>query len=287
MAITEAGSIGGVIVPMVTPINADGSADLGAVDRLIDHLLTGGVHGIFLFGTTGEGLSVPRAIRQSVMAQSVKHVAGRVPVYVGVSSCATGDAIEMARLAGDAGADFVVAHVPFWSGLIDQQTDGFFRHLAEASPLPLLLYNIPKITPSRLEPACVVRLAAHPKIVGLKDSAGAADEQQAMLGAIRRTGLDGKRFPVLLGAMNHLEQVTVDDYQGIIPSSANLNPKLYADLWHARQQGDTATVMRLARESAQLGELYQGGQSLYQSLAKLKQLLNRQSLCGATLLLAN
>ena len=136
----------GVIVPMVTPVTPDGSLDEPAVRRIVDHLVAGGVHGIFVLGTTGENTSVPLAMRERLVAATVEHVAGRVRTYAGISSNCLADSVAAARAYVPLGVDAVVAHLPMYYALNAEEQFTYFNALAERIDLPLVLYDIPVTT---------------------------------------------------------------------------------------------------------------------------------------------
>lgn len=267
----------GVVVPMVTPVTAAGSVDTHAVARLVEHLIAGGVDGIFVLGTTGEALSVPRDEAERLVASTVAAAAGRAPVVAGISTSCFSDAVERAAAFAGSGAAALVAHPPFYYPLTDSELEGWFLTLADALTVPLLLYNIPQTTHLSIPIEAVVRLRHHPRIVGIKDSAPDAARIATLLAALG--GLPD--FTVLIGAGPRYLQGLQQGADGIVPSTGNLDPALCKALCTASDQDRPALHEALAALTAS----YQAGRTLGQSLVALKACLAARGLCGPDVLL--
>ena len=162
----------GVIVPMVTPITPDGDLDESAVRCIIDHMVAGGVHGVFVLGTTGENTSVPAAMRERLVAAAVAHASGRVRVYAGIGSNCLADSLAAAEAYAQLGVDAVVTHLPTYYALDTEEQFAYFTALVDRIDLPLLLYDIPVTTHMAISVDVVERLSRHPNVVGVKDSGG-------------------------------------------------------------------------------------------------------------------
>src|SRR5690554_2773450 len=133
----------GVVVPMVTPFTQEGELDEHAARRIIDHLIAGGVQGIFVLGTTGEGPSMPREMRARLVHLTIDHVAGRVQVYAGVFDTIVSESIDAARDYLRRGASAIVAQLPSYYRLAPDQQFQYFATLAERIKGPIILYDIP------------------------------------------------------------------------------------------------------------------------------------------------
>src|SRR5262249_46094961 len=144
--------------------------DLQGLERLVEHLITGGVHGLFVLGSTGEGPSLTHRLQREMVERTTELVAGRVPVLVGITDPSLAEALDLAEFAADAGAQAVVAAPPPYFPPSQAELVAFMERLAEEQPLPLLLYNMPGMTKVRFEPDTVRRLMEVEKIAGLKDS---------------------------------------------------------------------------------------------------------------------
>ena len=131
---------------MVTPVTPGGDLDEPAVWRIVDHMVAGGVHGIFVLGTTGENTSVPAAMRERFVALAVEHVSGRARTCAGISSNCLADSIAAAEVYAPLGVDAVVAHLPTYYALNAEEQFAYFSALADRIDLPLVLYDIPVTT---------------------------------------------------------------------------------------------------------------------------------------------
>lgn len=167
----------GVVVPMITPFNENGTIDLDASKRIAHHLVS---HGAvpFIMGTTGESSSISRAERGPFVKAVHEVVSGKVPLYTGIASNCLAESIDMAFEFHEMGADYAVAHVPCYYPLNAFQIEKYFLTLADAIRMPLLIYNILATTHISIPLEVIYRLSEHPNIVGLKDSE--QDEKRQM-----------------------------------------------------------------------------------------------------------
>ena len=265
----------GVVVPMVTPLTASGSIDGAGVARVVDHLVTGGVDGVFVLGTTGERASVPAALDGDLVGAAVRAAAGRVPVYTGISANCLDDAVDAACRHADLGADFAVAHPPCYFPVPDSAFEAYFGRLADAIPLPLLLYNIPMTTHVSLALDTVEALSRHENIVGLKDS---ENDETRLVEVLGRFG-DKADFAILMGA----PALSVRGFRlgadGVVPTSANLAPAMFRDLQAAARSGDWATAERLQQETDAISAQYRSGRLLGEAIPALKRMMADIGLC--------
>ena len=222
--------IQGIIPPMVTPLLADNlSLDLKGLNNLIEHILEGGVHGLFILGTTGEATSLSYKTRQEVIEASCKIVNGRVPVFVGISDTSIQESINLANIAKKSGASYLVAAPPFYYGLGQEELYKYYWSFASQLPLPLFLYNMPSHTKINIDRGTVVRLAEHENIVGLKDSSANIVYFQSLCHVLRHK----EDFTLLVGPEEVTCQTVLMGGHGGVNGGANLFPKLYVELYHA------------------------------------------------------
>ena len=174
-------AIKGIIPPMITPLKGNDELDREGAVRLTEHILAGGVHALFLLGTTGEAQSLTYRLRYEFVELVCKQVAGRVPVLVGVTDTSLDESVKLAAHAAACGAVGVVAAAPYYFAPSQQELIEYYTALADALPLPLYLYNMPSHVKVFLEPATVKTLADHPNIVGLKDSSANMTYFQTLL----------------------------------------------------------------------------------------------------------
>jgi dihydrodipicolinate synthase/N-acetylneuraminate lyase len=270
----------GVVVPMVSPFTPSGAIDEPAVRRIVDHLIAGGVGGVFPLGTTGESASMHRDDKQRLIELTVTHARGRAMVYAGVSGNSLRESVEAARVYAELGADALVAHPPSYYPLTDAEIEGYFLRLADAVPRPLVLYNIPATTHHSIPLDALDRLRAHGNVVAVKDSSGDRARLTALLA--RTGGRDG--FPVLLGSSPVYAHGLRAGAVGLVPSGAHLIPQTYQSMYEAAIRGDFDRVDQLQREADEVCSRYLKGRSIGQGLAALKTIMAERGLCGPTML---
>ena len=209
----------GVIPPVPTMVNEDGSFAAQGMGVLIDRLLASDINGFLFLGSAGEFAQLSNAARREIAQFCVSRVAGRRPVIIGTASCSTAEVIELSVHASDIGADAVMVVNPYYSLLSEERLYTHYRRIAEASPLPVLLYNFPALTGQDLSVDLVARLAKDcPNIVGIKDSAGSYDSLKGYLDAVR--GLAD--FAVLSGPDHLAHQGFLDGCSACISGLANV-----------------------------------------------------------------
>lgn len=244
---THSDFIQGIIPAMVTPFNEDESLNESALRRLVDHLIDGGVHGLFPTGSQGEFYALTPDERQRVWEVVIDQTAGRVPVYAGTGAITTRVVIELNRRAEAAGVDAVSVLTPFF---ISPTQDELYRHymtIADATALPVILYSNPGRTGNlTLSVDLVARLAAHPNIVGIKDSSG---DLTMTMEYIRATGDD---FKVLLGRDTLIYAGLVHGASGSITATANVAPALVVEIYDAFIQGDLDRALMAQQRLAPL-----------------------------------
>ncbi|ROP61170.1 4-hydroxy-tetrahydrodipicolinate synthase [Curtobacterium sp. PhB130] len=242
--------LAGVIPPVCTPLTADGDVDVASLERLVGHLLTAGVHGLFPLGSTGEVAFLTDEQRRQVVDTVSRVAAGQVPVVAGVIDMTTPRVLPHIRQAESAGADAVVVTAPFYTRTHPVEIAAHFRIIAASTALPVIAYDIPVSVHSKLSPSLVLELAEEGVLAGIKDSSGDdAGIRGLVLGA--KTFTD--RFSVLTGSELTVDAALAFGAQGVVPGLGNVDPDGYVRLWDAAQAGDTATA---AREQERLFTLF-------------------------------
>ncbi len=234
----------GLIPPMVTPLDADRRLDKPGVKNMVNHLLKGGVDGIFLLGTTGEGPHLSYAIREALVKETCRLVKGRVPVLVGVTETDLEDALAFAKACKRHGAAAVVAAPPYYFKLTQAECVAWFAELADRSPLPVVVYDMPAHTDTVIEPATIVKLAAHPNIVAMKDSSSVI----ALFNKFR-LALEpfAEKFSLFMGPDEAMGEAVMLGAHGGVCTGANLWPAAFKALYLAAKAGDVAKVAKLQR----------------------------------------
>ncbi|HOC19853.1 MAG TPA: dihydrodipicolinate synthase family protein [Vicinamibacterales bacterium] len=246
----------GIVPPLVTPMRGRDELDVPGLERLIEHVLDGGVSGLFVLGTTGEGPSLGYRLRRELVERTCRQVRGRVPVLVGITDTAFVESLALARFAADAGADALVAAPPYYLPGGQPELREYLRHLVRELPLPLFLYNMPSLAKVSFEIETVRYAMDDPRVAGLKDSSGdmAYFRDVAALLA-RRPG-----WSLLVGPEERLLEAIEAGGQGGVNGGANLFPALYVGLYEAFRAGDTARARRLHAQVVRVSEsLYRIG----------------------------
>lgn len=231
----------GIIPPMITPLRGRDELDVPGLERLLEHILAGGVSGVFILGTTGEGPSLSYRLRKEFIERTCHQVHGRVPVLVGITDTAFVESLNVAHWSADAGADAVVLAPPYYLPEGQPELQEYLDHLVPELPLPLFLYNMPALTKVSYELETVRRAMDNPRIVGLKDSSG------NMIYFHRAVGLLKHRpdWTLLIGPEEMLADAVFAGGHGGVNGGANFHPQLYVDLFRAAQAGDTARAREL------------------------------------------
>lgn len=230
-------NIKGIIPAMVTPLDNQEELDEAGLRRLVNFLIEGGVHGLFPIGSQGEFYAFSPDEKRRVLEVVVDETAGRVPVYAGTGAVTTRQVIELNKIAEETGVDAVSVLTPFFINPSQAELYEHFVAVAEATNLPVLLYNNPGRTGVKLSVELVARLAEHPNIVGIKDSGG---DLSLTIEMIRQTGDD---FAVLMGRDSLIFAGLMHGIKGAIAATANVVPALVVEIYEAFQEGDLARAL--------------------------------------------
>lgn len=243
----------GIIPPMITPLQGRDALDIAGLERLVEHLLSGGVHGLFILGTTGEGPSLGYRLRSDLIERVCRQVAGRAPILVGITDTAFVEAARMARAAAEQGATAVVLAPPYYMPEGQPELREYVAHLLPELPLPLYLYNMPALTKVALELDTVRWAMDQPQILGMKDSSG---DLIYFHRALRMLGVRPD-WTLMVGPEELLGPSVLMGGHGGVCGGANLFPGLYVALYEAARRGD------LARERDLQGRVLEVSDRLY------------------------
>ncbi|MCX4649119.1 dihydrodipicolinate synthase family protein [Streptomyces sp. NBC_01446] len=247
----------GVVPPVCTPLDETGEVDTASLARLVDHLVAGGVHGLFTLGSTSEVAYLTDEQRAVTLRTVVEAAAGRVPVLAGVIDTTTARVIAHARVAAELGADALVATAPFYTRTHPKEIAGHFRTLHASVDLPLFAYDIPVAVHSKLPASLVRELAEDGTLAGVKDSSG--DEGGLRRLIVELGGRDGRtdgpapRFSVLTGSELTVDCALLAGADGVVPGIGNVDPAGYVRLYDAALAGDWALA---AKEQKRLIALF-------------------------------
>lgn len=230
--------IRGIIPPIITPLKSQDELDFAGLERLIEHILNGGVHGLFVLGTTGEAQGLSYRLRMELIERVCRQVNRRVPVFVGITDTAFVESVNLARFSEKAGAQALVLAPPYYFPAGQAELLEYLQHLVPQLPLPLMLYNMPSHTKLMYEPDTVYKAAEIPGVMGLKDSS-------ANMVYFHRLQLLLKNHPdfsLLIGPEELLGETVLLGGHGGVCGGANLFPELYVRLYEAAATGERARV---------------------------------------------
>ena len=224
----------GVIPPIVTPVDENENVDVDGLKRVIDHVLDGGVHGIFVMGSNGEFYAFDYENQKIAVETAVKHVNGKVPVYAGTSAITTKECIKLVKMAEEAGADAVTMLPPMFINPNEEQMYEYFKTIAEATKLPVLLYNNPGKTTNDISVKLLKKLAQIDNIVGIKNTTMNFAQTIQYIHATK----DIANFKVLGGIDYYVNGTLAHGGAGVVAGTANVAPKLVVEIYEKFVAGD-------------------------------------------------
>lgn len=231
--------LSGSLVAIVTPMAADGALDLPGLRKLVDWHVAEGTDGIVIVGTTGESPTVDVGEHIELIERAVEYAAGRVPVIAGTGGNSTREAIHLTQAAAKAGAKYSLSVVPYYNKPMQEGLYRHFRAIAEATDLPMLLYNVPARTVADLANDTILRLAEVKGIVGIKDATSNVERVTDLL--MRRP----KGFMVFSGNDDAALAWIQLGAEGVISVTANVAPRLMHEMCAAARAGNTARAVEL------------------------------------------
>lgn len=220
----------GAYTALVTPMRGDG-IDVPALERLVEEQIAGGIHGLVPCGTTGESPTLSHAEHLQVVEIVIEAARGRVPVLAGAGSNSTQEACDLARACRDLGAAGTLQITPYYNKPTQAGLIAHFTAIAEASGLPMVLYNVPSRTCCDLDPTTLAKLSQNPLVVGVKEATG------DMTRAARIRELCGEGFSLLSGDDFTVLPFLAVGGNGVISVGSNLVPRLFARLCRAAAEG--------------------------------------------------
>lgn len=220
-------------------MNQDGSINYEQLRDLIDWHIENGTDGIVAVGTTGESATLPVEEHLAVIEATVKHVNKRIPVIAGTGANNTVEAIALSQAAEQAGVDYTLSVVPYYNKPSQEGIYQHFKAIAEATSIPMVIYNVPGRTVVSMSNDTILRLAEIPNIVGVKEASGKIGSNIELINSVPEgfavfSGDDPTGLPFMLCGGH-----------GVVTVAANVAPKLFADMCRAALEGDIATARRL------------------------------------------
>ena len=269
--------LSGIIPPLVTPLLDDDVLDVEGLNRLIEHLIAGGVHALFVLGTTGEAQSLSYKLRVEMIKNTCRITKGRLPVLVCISDTSIVESVNLARIAADNGADAVVSAPPYYFAAGQPELIEFYENLTPQLPLPLFLYNMPTHTKVNFAPATIQRIAEDPRVIGFKDSSANAVYFQSVMYAMK----ERQDFSMLVGTEEIMAESVLLGAHGGVNGGANMFPELYVELYNAAKNTNLEELKRLQEKIMQISAtIYTVGQHGSSYLKGLKCALNLLGICS-------
>ncbi len=258
---------------MVTPLTPEEQVDKTGLRKVVDYCIAGGVYGVVVLGSTGEFPAMTETMRRDAVETSIEAVAGRVKVLIGCGDTSTQKTITQVKAASRTTADAVLVTLPYYYPL---DAAGVYRHysmVAEASEKPVILYNFPQMTKVPIAPDSLEKLADHPNIIGVKDSAGDFVAMQRYLDVSA-----GKNFAVMSGNPALGLAAYLHGAKGGIYAGCSLAPKLCVDVFDTWVKGDLQGALALQKQASLIPLM--GGFGA--NAAVIKVGLAKMGICGTT-----
>ncbi|WP_040283531.1 dihydrodipicolinate synthase family protein [Tessaracoccus massiliensis] len=241
----------GIVPPVVTPMHDDGSVDYESLDKVVDHLIDGGMTGLFVLGSSGQVAYLTDSERDEVVRRTVERTAGRVPVLVGTPDLTARRMVEAAKRAVELGADAVVVTSPLYALNDMAEIEEHFRMVAAGVDVPVYAYNVPVRVHNYLAVDMLVRLGQEGVIAGVKDSSG---DDVGFRRLVAANEAAGSPLELLTGHEILVDGMLLLGADGAVPGLANVDPAGYARLWEAAASGDWAAARD---EQARIAKLFE------------------------------
>ena len=270
----------GIVPPLITPLSGPDTLDVAGLERLLNHVIEGGVHGAFVLGTTGEGPSLSHRLQREVVAESARAVDRRVPLLVGITDTSCEESVLLAQAAADAGADAVVIAPPYYFPAGQTELAQYVRRLIARMPLPVVLYNMPSLTKVTFGLETLAELADSDRIVGVKDSGGDLGYYERVV-RLKRTARPD--WSVLIGPEHLLPLSMMIGGDGGVHGGANVFPKLFVRLFEAIEAGDADRVAALQEQVETLQGIYDVGKYASRFIKATKSAAAIRGICGDAL----
>ena len=238
----------GIVVPVVTPVDAEGCFNERAYRDLIEYLAANGICGVFPFGTTGEFYAFDEGVYRHVLETTRDAVRGRMHIYAGANHITPAGALKLARIAEETGVDALSVLTPMFVSQTQAEVYAYYREVAEGTALPVVVYNNKPKTNVTVEPATIAKLAEIPNIVAVKDSTGDMTNTEEYLRLTR--GMEN--FSVLMGRDTLIYAALCYGAAGAIASCANVAPRIAADIYERFAAGDHKGALEAQFKLAEL-----------------------------------
>lgn len=267
----------GVVTAMITPLLDRDTVDVAGLKRLIDSLVGGEVHGLFILGTTGEAPSLSYETRRKVIETTCQYARERIPIIVGITDTSYTECLSLGRYAADVGAHALVLAMPYYFSASQRELIGYVQRLVSELPLPVFLYNAPTNTHHELAPDTLRRMAELPNVRGIKDSGFDMIYFHKLVWLFR----DRPEFTLLVGPEELTAEAVLLGGHGGMCGGSNIYPKLYVDMYKAAASGDLQALKPLQSRIMQISStVYHVTPERSSYLRSLKCAVSLKGICG-------
>jgi dihydrodipicolinate synthase/N-acetylneuraminate lyase len=266
----------GIIPPIVTPLISNTELDVQGLKNLIDHILTGGVHGVFLLGTTGEATNLDYNIRKEFVYKACEFIDKKVPVVVGITDTCLQGSLEIANTAKYAGADALVISTPYYVPMSQNEFVYYLEELVPQLSLPFMMYNMPGCTKMHMS-LNTVRKAKELGAIGIKDSSGNLPYLLSLIEEFK----DSPEFAIIAGSEMFIPETIKNGGHGAVAGGANIFPSLFVELYEASLRDDTKKIDLLMKKLVEIEEkIYNVGAHPSKYIKTIKSALSAMGICN-------
>ncbi|MEQ1827286.1 MAG: dihydrodipicolinate synthase family protein [Pirellula sp.] len=265
----------GIVPPLVTPLVDRDELDQTGLERLLEHVIAGGVDGVFILGTTGEAPSLSYRLRRELIDRVTSVIAGRIPVLVGITDTSFVESVRLADHAKRAGAAAVVLSTPYYFPAGQTELTGYVENLVPELELPLVLYNMPSLTKVWFEIETLERLAAIEQIIGVKDSSGDLGYFEKAVG-LKRIRPD---WSIMIGPEAKLPEAMRLGGDGGVAGGANVFPDLFVECYQACVANDRNRIDAAQSAINALQQIYDVGKYASRYIKATKCSLSLLGIC--------
>jgi len=268
--------LSGIIPPIVTPLISNTQLDVQGLKNLIDHILDGGVHGVFILGTTGEATNLDYNLRKEFINLTCEFVNKKVPVVVGITDTCLQGSLEIAHAAKNAGADALVISSPYYLPISQNEFVCYLEELVPQLPLPFMMYNMPGCTKMHMS-VNTVRKAKELGAIGIKDSSGNLPYLLSLIEEFK----DSPEFAVIAGSEIFIPETIKAGGHGAVAGGANLFPALFVELYDACVNDDAEKIDMLRQKLVEIEEkIYNVGAHSSKYIKTIKSALSAMGICS-------
>lgn len=266
----------GIIPPIVTPLISNSELDTVGLKNLINHILNGGVHGVFALGTTGEATSLSFNLRKEFLNRVCEYTKGKVPVVAGITDTCFEGSLEIAEAAKNAGADALVVSSPYYLPISQLEFVAYLEELVPQLPLPFMMYNMPSCTKMHMSVNTVKR-AKELGAIGIKDSSGNLPYLLSLIEEFK----DTPDFAVIAGTELYLPETVIAGGHGAVAGGANLFPSVFVELYEASLARDLERIDALKNILLKIEQkIYNVGAYSSKYIKSIKSALFAMGICN-------